>query len=224
MSGRYDHHGQGQVPPPYLPQQYPRTNGDSFHQVKGPSGPFYSWSSGILNGRSAPPPLPRSPPRTQASVSPRQETKSMSISNLLSSDTTKASNVSSPFTASKQPMPPTAAPRTPMSEYRLSVRQQPSAARSCGFGERDRRVIDPPPIVQLTVHANSECLSQDEVAARRLRHHQFSVVHCSIWDDKGAREHEQHARGLPLPPAAPADGHAGGQHPFVGLLLLLSRT
>jgi hypothetical protein len=64
------------------------------------------------------------------------------------------------------------------------VRQQPSAARSCGFGERDRRVIDPPPIVQLTIH--NPALSPDD-RARRLRH-QFSVVHCSIWDDKGARD------------------------------------
>lgn len=37
--------------------------------------------------------------------------------------------------------------RTPPKQ--LTVRQQPAAARSCGFGERDRRVIDPPPIVQL---------------------------------------------------------------------------
>ncbi|KAH8674012.1 velvet factor-domain-containing protein, partial [Xylariales sp. PMI_506] len=36
-------------------------------------------------------------------------------------------------------------------QYRISVRQQPAAARSCGFGDRDRRAIDPPPIVQLTV-------------------------------------------------------------------------
>lgn len=35
------------------------------------------------------------------------------------------------------------------SRYRLSVRQQPIAARACGFGERDRRVIDPPIVIQL---------------------------------------------------------------------------
>jgi len=34
-------------------------------------------------------------------------------------------------------------------DLRIQVRQQPLAARACGFGERDRRVIDPPPIVQL---------------------------------------------------------------------------
>lgn len=36
-------------------------------------------------------------------------------------------------------------------EYALSVRQQPVAARACGFGERDRRVVDPPPILELTL-------------------------------------------------------------------------
>lgn len=36
-------------------------------------------------------------------------------------------------------------------KYRLNIRQQPVAARSCGFGERDRRVIDPPPIVELLI-------------------------------------------------------------------------
>ncbi|SPJ87908.1 uncharacterized protein FTOL_12377 [Fusarium torulosum] len=36
-------------------------------------------------------------------------------------------------------------------EYCLKICQQPVAARSCGFGEKDRRVIDPPPITQLTI-------------------------------------------------------------------------
>ena len=97
----------------------------------------------------------------------------MSISNLLSSDSGKGS---------KQPMPPVV--QAEALEYRIIVRQQPSAARSCGFGERDRRVIDPPPIVQLTIH--DETISPEE-RGRRLRH-QFSVVHCSIWDDRGVKD------------------------------------
>ncbi|ORX90449.1 hypothetical protein K493DRAFT_317977 [Basidiobolus meristosporus CBS 931.73] len=36
-----------------------------------------------------------------------------------------------------------------MLEYKLEVVQQPERARMCGFGERDRRPIDPPPIVKL---------------------------------------------------------------------------
>ncbi|KAL4919905.1 velvet factor-domain-containing protein [Aspergillus aurantiobrunneus] len=35
------------------------------------------------------------------------------------------------------------------SRYRLFIRQQPIAARACGAGDRDRRPVDPPPIIQL---------------------------------------------------------------------------
>ncbi|CAG7927024.1 unnamed protein product [Penicillium olsonii] len=43
------------------------------------------------------------------------------------------------------------APRRPstQSRYHLHVRQQPIAARACGAGDRDRRPVDPPPIVQI---------------------------------------------------------------------------
>lgn len=39
----------------------------------------------------------------------------------------------------------------PPLNYNLTIRQQPAAARACGFGERDRRVIDPPPILELKI-------------------------------------------------------------------------
>ncbi|KAK0711496.1 velvet factor-domain-containing protein [Lasiosphaeris hirsuta] len=179
MNTLREHHSQGQMPRSYLQQQSPRMRGESFHYDNGhpalikaqqppyPPGP---------NRRSLPPapsPAPQSPPSSQPSASPRQEAKSMSISNLLSSDSNSNS---------KQPMP--LAVRAPASEYRIIVRQQPSAARSCGFGERDRRVIDPPPIVQLTIH--DDTLTPEE-RGRRLRH-QFSVVHCSIWDERGTKD------------------------------------
>lgn len=102
----------------------------------------------------------------------------MSISNLLSDE--PKNNIS------KVPMPmpmPMSCP-TGTSKYRIQVRQQPYAARSCGFGERDRRVIDPPPIVQLTIDDPDQ--SQDEIS-RRIRH-PFSVVHCSIWDESGVKD------------------------------------
>ena len=40
---------------------------------------------------------------------------------------------------------------TPPLDYILSIRQQPVAARACGYGERDRRVIDPPPILDIKI-------------------------------------------------------------------------
>ncbi|KAK0674323.1 velvet factor-domain-containing protein [Cercophora samala] len=216
MNSFRDHHGQG-LPRQY-PHQSPRSRGSSLHHdgtlppvlMGGPSASPYAApaASGYINGRSAPPPhLPQSPPNsTQASASPRQEGKSMSISNLLSSDsaTTTATAAASTTPSTSHPSPnnnnnmngitttpsrpvyppPQASPISPTSEYRISVRQQPYAARSCGFGERDRRVIDPPPIVQLTIHDPS--LAPEELG-RRLRH-QFSVVHCSIYDEKGERD------------------------------------
>ncbi|OJJ44128.1 hypothetical protein ASPZODRAFT_135602 [Penicilliopsis zonata CBS 506.65] len=38
---------------------------------------------------------------------------------------------------------------SPSSRYHLHVRQHPSGARACGAGDRDRRSVDPPPIVQM---------------------------------------------------------------------------
>jgi hypothetical protein len=60
--------------------------------------------------------------------------------------------------------------------YNLYVRQQPVAARACGFGERDRRVIDPPPIVQLIMDDSSD--------SSEIRY-PFNVVHCTLWSVDG---------------------------------------
>lgn len=47
-------------------------------------------------------------------------------------------------------LPPTPPRRTSIqSRYHLHIRQQPIAARACGAGDRDRRPVDPPPIVQI---------------------------------------------------------------------------
>ncbi|KAK4151257.1 velvet factor-domain-containing protein [Chaetomidium leptoderma] len=205
MSSLHDPHSHGPVPRQLVHYPSPRSRGGSLqHDNALPPPPpppvlanvlpaaaaAASSSSSVIppNGRptAQQPQLPRSPTSTQSSASPRQEPKSMSISNLLLSSSSSSSTEPPPSsqTTTKQPPPPTTAPRTPTSEYRITVRQQPSAARSCGFGERDRRVIDPPPIVQLTIH--DAHLTPDDVA-RRLRH-QFSVVHCSIWDEAGLKD------------------------------------
>ncbi|KAI4866426.1 velvet factor-domain-containing protein [Hypoxylon rubiginosum] len=75
------------------------------------------------------------------------------------------------------------------SSYTLKVRQQPVAARSCGFGERDRRVIDPPPIVQVFIEDPKA--SQEEI--RSQLKFRFSVMHCTIWNEKG----DQDCSGMP---------------------------
>ncbi|KAF4963953.1 hypothetical protein FSARC_8088 [Fusarium sarcochroum] len=68
--------------------------------------------------------------------------------------------------------------------YSLRIRQQPVAARSCGFGERDRRVIDPPPIVQLIIDGPN--LTQEEIS-KKLRYCHY-VMSCSILDETGAHD------------------------------------
>lgn len=78
------------------------------------------------------------------------------------------------------------------------MRQQPIAARACGFGERDRRVIDPPPILELKIEDPSA--TPEELNAR-LRY-PYYVVYCSLWnadhdedntamDDAGERRNQQ---------------------------------
>ncbi|KAI1268285.1 hypothetical protein F5Y18DRAFT_222931 [Xylariaceae sp. FL1019] len=70
------------------------------------------------------------------------------------------------------------------STFRIRVRQQPVAARSCGFGERDRRVIDPPPIVQVTIEDPNT--SENDKKARLS--HNFSIMHCTIWNEAGDQD------------------------------------
>ncbi|KAK4123077.1 hypothetical protein N657DRAFT_446666 [Parathielavia appendiculata] len=192
MSSLHDY-SQGSVPRQLMQYPSPRSRGGSLQhdsvlptvQAKASqAGPYSSPSAALPNGRPTASQHPRSPSSTQLSPSPRPEPKSMSISNLLSSSSSATTTITTTESASNKtittnPIPPPSA--TPNSTYRITVRQQPLAARSCGFGERDRRVIDPPPIVQLTIHDPS--LSPPAVS-QRLRH-QFSVVHCSIWDERG---------------------------------------
>ncbi|KAK4099065.1 hypothetical protein N658DRAFT_543052 [Parathielavia hyrcaniae] len=202
------YYGQGPVPRQLMYYPSPRSRGGSLqldaalHPAQTepyPAGPYSSPSAALPNGRPPAPQHPQSPPSTQLTPSSRPEPKSMSISSLLSSSrtvTTITEPTSIPPTSTTitttnpipvpipiPPPPPTPA-RPPNSTYRITVRQQPLAARSCGFGERDRRVIDPPPIVQLTIH---DATLSPAALARRLRH-QFSVVHCSIWDERGERD------------------------------------
>jgi hypothetical protein len=69
-------------------------------------------------------------------------------------------------------------PDRPQPQYRIIIRQQPLAARSCGFCERDRRAIDPPPILQLFIDYPG-ATSEDIGALLRTP---CNVVHCALWD------------------------------------------
>ena len=62
----------------------------------------------------------------------------------------------------------------PQIEYKLKIRQQPEAARACGFGERDRRVIDPPPILEVTMRP------KDSRNGAQLDTQALFAVHCTL--------------------------------------------
>ena len=60
--------------------------------------------------------------------------------------------------------------------YELIMRQQPKHARMCGFGEKDRRPIDPPPIVQL--------IATNLASGERVEQTLYSpsyVLHAGLW-------------------------------------------
>ncbi|KAI9025785.1 velvet factor-domain-containing protein, partial [Phycomyces nitens] len=63
--------------------------------------------------------------------------------------------------------------------YRLVVAQHPLRARCCGFGEKDRRPIDPPPIVQLFIERQDGIL-QKVNDADNISH---LVVHCDLYSE-----------------------------------------
>ncbi|KFA67234.1 hypothetical protein S40285_09441 [Stachybotrys chlorohalonatus IBT 40285] len=65
--------------------------------------------------------------------------------------------------------------------FSLNIRQQPKAARPCGFGDKDRRTIDPPPIVELVIE--SPTLTNDQI--QEYRRARTYVMSCSIWDKTG---------------------------------------
>lgn len=66
-------------------------------------------------------------------------------------------------------------PRRNASSTSLRIRQQPRACRACGFGERDRRVIDPPPILSFE--------SDDDDSL-----HYVIIAHASLLDEQGGQD------------------------------------
>ncbi|KAJ2974219.1 hypothetical protein NUW58_g8729 [Xylaria curta] len=149
-----------------IPSIRPSQDAQSQHSRLGVS----SQSSSPVNQMWSPQPELRAPEQR------------MKIADLLSNE--QSSIVSKPSKApQKRPQRnPTAPSRT--STYRIKIRQQPVAARSCGYGERDRRVIDPPPIIQMTME---DPAASDEEIKNHVAHC-YSVVHCTIWSERGDQD------------------------------------
>ncbi|KAJ5427789.1 Velvet factor [Penicillium cf. griseofulvum] len=92
----------------------------------------------------------------------------------------------------ESPPPPPRRPST-QSRYHLHIRQQPIAARACGAGDRDRRPVDPPPIVQILL---TDFDSNSEEDRDLLQDPRFTVG-CLLFPVSPS-----------LPWAEPADTHA----------------
>ncbi|KAK7415540.1 hypothetical protein QQX98_005786 [Neonectria punicea] len=73
---------------------------------------------------------------------------------------------------------------TAHARYSLRVRQQPKTARSCGFSEKDRRMINPPPIVQL--HIDGPGLTEQDVS--NLLRDSGYIMNCRLYDKTGTRD------------------------------------
>ncbi|KAI1823072.1 hypothetical protein F4861DRAFT_531850 [Xylaria intraflava] len=112
---------------------------------------------------------------------PRMPEQRMKISDLLSNE---QSSVAHNSKASHKAPEPSVMSAAVTSTYRISIRQQPLAARSCGYGERDRRVIDPPPIIQLSIE--DPTASEEEIRHRLT--HSYSIMHCTIWNEAGDQD------------------------------------
>lgn len=69
-------------------------------------------------------------------------------------------------------------------KYILEVVQQPIRARMCGFGDKDRRPITPPPCVRLVI---LDIATGKEVDISDLDPLTF-VLNVDLWDESGSRE------------------------------------
>ncbi|KAH6888627.1 velvet factor-domain-containing protein [Thelonectria olida] len=168
------------VPRPLQEHAAPRSETSASAYLPHPPVPRRTNSYGT---QRAPPPIVTMPPMPTLSspaMSPSENRSDpMRIADILSVDggsNNSTNSMSAP--SSRRPS------HNLDAEYKLKIRQQPVAARSCGFGERDRRVIDPPPIVQLLIE--SPYLSEEETK-KRLRYCHY-VMSCSIYDESGTRD------------------------------------
>lgn len=114
---------------------------------------------------------------TQTHVSEQEPRTTMTVHSLLNEESPAKPSATPPYRSKGKS-------RADPIQYELSIRQQPVNARSCGFGDRDRRVIDPPPILQLKIHAPH--LPDDDVS--QMLRSPLNVVHCSIWSADGTED------------------------------------
>ncbi|KAF7534997.1 hypothetical protein G7Z17_g13276 [Cylindrodendrum hubeiense] len=69
-------------------------------------------------------------------------------------------------------------------KYHLDVVQQPRRARMCGFGDKDRRPITPPPCVRLII---TDMVTGKEIDCNDIDHAMF-VLNVDLWNEDGTQE------------------------------------
>ncbi|PBP24999.1 hypothetical protein BUE80_DR004192 [Diplocarpon rosae] len=84
--------------------------------------------------------------------------------------------------------------------YELFVRQEPKRARMCGFGDKDRRPITPPPCVQLVI---TDVETGKEVDSNEVVYNMF-VINVDLWSSSGT--HEVNLVKHSTSPSIPATG------------------
>ncbi|KAI8365286.1 velvet factor-domain-containing protein [Radiomyces spectabilis] len=82
-------------------------------------------------------------------------------------------------------------------QYRLVIRQHPIRARCCGFGEKDRRPLDPPPILQLCVETKDGVLRNIFIICSDADNMTHFIVQCDLYS-----EDEQSKRNLVYHPGS----------------------
>lgn len=117
---------------------------------------------------------PLAPEQDHAQYSPAV-THHSSVPSVYGSISDSSPRTSVPPSASSQRPQESASPPY---NYTLSIRQQPAAARACGFGERDRRVIDPPPILELRI-------TDKETGAPEQDYNAMLALHCTLLSPDG---------------------------------------
>ncbi|EOO00539.1 putative developmental regulator protein [Phaeoacremonium minimum UCRPA7] len=100
---------------------------------------------------------------------------------------TTAAPVEAQSPASRQRMEKALIPFTSEFEgrrYTLDVVQQPKRARMCGFGDKDRRPITPPPCVRLIV---TDISTGKEVDCNEIEHTMY-VLNVDLWSEDAQKE------------------------------------
>ncbi|TQW06781.1 velvet factor domain-containing protein [Cordyceps javanica] len=140
------------------------------------------------------PPIAPPPPQTQhhqSQLHQQHQVPTANPSNALRASFANEAGLPDANTFSKE-VKPVQAVLTPVShvddlvgyKYQLDVIQQPKRARMCGFGDKDRRPITPPPCVRLSI---VDIATGKEINYNEIDHAMF-VLNVDLWNADGTRE------------------------------------